>query len=85
MIIRKEKRFQEEFIALPRKIQLRVVKQLDLFLQNPRHPSLRIRKMEGQKNIWEGHVTRGYCFTFKISGNIYVFRRIGTHSIYRKP
>ncbi len=85
MRIREEKQFQEEFAALPREIQKRATKQLAFFLQNPRHPSLRTHKMEGYQDIWEGHVTQGYCFTFKIIGEVYILRRIGTHGIYRKP
>jgi mRNA interferase RelE/StbE len=57
----------------------------------PFHPSLRIRKMQGHPDIWEGHVTRDYVFTFHVdkdpeSGEaIFVFRNIGTHEIYRSP
>ena len=47
--------------------------------------------MQGHPNIWEGHVTRDYVFTFHVdkdpeSGEaIFVFRNIGTHEIYRSP
>lgn len=57
----------------------------------PFHPSLRIRKMQGQPNIWEGHITLQYVFTFHIEQapdtgeRVYVFRNVGTHDIYRHP
>lgn len=57
----------------------------------PFHPSLRIRKMQGHPDIWEGHVTLQYVFTFHIEQDaetgeiIYIFRNIGTHDIYRRP
>ena len=59
--------------------------------QPPFHPSLRIRKMQGRPDIWEGHITLQYVFTFHLETEpttgelIYVFRAIGTHNIYRNP
>jgi mRNA-degrading endonuclease YafQ of YafQ-DinJ toxin-antitoxin module len=57
----------------------------------PFHPSLRIRKMQGHIDIWEGHITLQYVFTFHIEQDpdtgerVYIFRNIGTHDIYRQP
>ena len=85
MKIETERSFDQDYARLPRHIQERIDKQLALFLTNPRHPSLRTRKMEGRRDVWEGHVTRDYCFTFKIIGDAYRLRRVGTHEIYRKP
>jgi len=57
----------------------------------PYHPSLRIRKMRGHPEIWEGHVSRETVFTFHIEQEadtgetVYVFRHIGSHEIYRNP
>lgn len=85
MRIRKEKRFLEDFAALPPSIQKRAKKQLALFLQNPRHPSLQTKKMEGWRDIWEGRITDDYRFTFKIEGDLYKLRRIGPHDIERNP
>lgn len=59
--------------------------------QPPFHPSLRIRKMEGHANIWEGHINLQYVFTFHIEidpdtgETLYIFRNVGTHDIYRNP
>jgi len=47
--------------------------------------------MQGHSDIWEGHVTREYVFTFHIEQDpdtgetIFVFRNIGIHEIYRSP
>ena len=47
--------------------------------------------MQGHPDIWEGHVTLQYVFTFHIEQDaetgeiIYIFRNIGTHDIYRRP
>ena len=40
-------RFKKDFERLPAEIQDRVAKALDLFVANPRYPSLHVKKMEG--------------------------------------
>lgn len=77
-------RFRREFTALPRAIKERAKKQLSLFSENPGHPSLRTRKMEG-RDIWEDRVTQGYRFTFTVSGDTYILRRVGPHDILKRP
>lgn len=85
MRIQRTERFKRDFQALPEPIQRRAEKQLALFLQNPRHPSLGVKKMEGFQNIWEGRITQSYRFTFQIREGACVLRRIGTHDILSTP
>lgn len=66
-------RFWKSFDALPLEIQKLAREKFALFISNPHHPSLRIRKMEGINEIWEGHITLSYVFTFryiKLEGEI---------------
>lgn len=77
-------RFRREFAALPGSIKERARKQLALFSQDPGHPSLRSRKMEGH-DIWEARVSRDYRFTFTVSGDAYILRHIGPHDILKRP
>lgn len=77
--------FQKDFDSLPQNIQRLAEKKLKIFGDNPRHGSLRVKKMEGYKNIWEGRVTKNYRFTFKLEKDTAILRRIGTHDILRKP
>jgi mRNA interferase RelE/StbE len=77
--------FERDFQALPASMQRRVAKQFQLFLDNPRHPSLRLKKMEDPRDIWEGRVSRDYRFTFQIIGDIYLMRRIGIYDVLRRP
>jgi mRNA-degrading endonuclease RelE of RelBE toxin-antitoxin system len=49
--------YDKSFAALPHDIQKRVLEKLALYEQNPRHPSLRVKKMEGVEDIWEMSVT----------------------------
>lgn len=85
MIIQTTSRFDKDYQSLPKKIQLKTDSILEIFLNNPYHPSLHTKKMKGVKNIFEGRVTINYRFTFQISGEIYILRRIGTHDILRTP
>lgn len=77
--------FDEDYKTLPEAIKERADKQFVLLMENPRHPSLRIKKIKGHPNIWEGRVTKDYRFTFQISGETYLLRRIGTHDILKTP
>ena len=77
--------FDEDYRELPESIKDRADKQFFLLLENPPHPSLRLKKIKGRPNIWEGRVTQNYRFTFQIAGEIYLLRRIGTHNILKTP
>ncbi len=85
MKIRTTSRFDGDYFDLPESIKEQTDKQLSLFLDNPHHPSLRVKKIKGSPNIWEGRITKNYRFTFQIAGEIYILRRIGTHNILKTP
>ena len=77
--------FDKDYEALPQKITTLTDQKLRLLLQNPRHSSLRIKKMEDPRDIWEGRITKNHRFTFQIKGDTYILRRIGTHDILKTP
>ena len=86
MRIQTTRPFDKDYVDLPEKIKERADKQFTLLLENSRHPSLRIKKMAGHPDIWEGSITLKYRFTFQIEGDIYILRRIGEHErVLRKP
>ncbi|MGO8990307.1 MAG: hypothetical protein ACLQGU_04965 [bacterium] len=85
MKIQTTKPFDRDYDALPQLIKDRVDKQFALLLENPNHPSSRLKKIKGHLDIWEGRITKSYRFTFQISGEIYVLRRMGNHAIFRTP
>ena len=59
-------------------------------MENPRHRSLVIKKVEGTDEIWEGRVDDYYRFTFeywkdKDAGDtVCTFRNIGRHDIVKR-
>jgi len=77
--------FKKDYQNLPENLKEQTQKQLSIMVENPRHPSLRIKKMSGTQNIWEARITRGYRVTFQIEGEIFLLRRIGGHDILKKP
>ena len=76
--------FQRRFAALPATIKARARKQLALFVQNWRHPSLQTEKAKGHRNLWKGRITQRYRFVFRIEGDTYVLLDIGPHDIERR-
>lgn len=81
------KPFVEDYRGLPHEIQLLVDKSLLFLEENPKHPSLRIKKILGtSEKIFEGRVSRDYRFTFQIEKDIYLLRRVGPHNrALKKP
>jgi mRNA interferase RelE/StbE len=85
MKIQTTRPFNEDYDSLPKLIKDRADKQFGLLLENPHHPSLRLKKIKGHPSIWEGRITKSYRFTFQVSGEIHLLRRIGTHKILKTP
>jgi len=81
------KPFVEDYRNLPHNIQLQVDKSLSLLAENPKHPSLKIKKIQGiAGNILEGRVSRNYRFTFHVEKDTYLLRRVGPHNrALKKP
>ena len=85
MQIKPSPEFAHDYKNLPSLLRKRTDEQLKLLLENPQHPSLRLKKIKGFPDIWEARVTKNYRFTFQIQGNFYLLRRIGTHDILKRP
>lgn len=77
--------FKKDFKKLPKEIKRKTEQSLRFLAENIHHPSLRVRKMEGVRDIWEASVTMQYRFTFEIQEDAYLLRRIGTHAILKRP
>ncbi len=75
--------FKKDYANLPREIKQTLDKTLKFFLVNPRHPSLRTRKLPNT-SIWYARLARDYRFTFEFYGEVAVLRRVGTHPILDK-
>ena len=76
-------RFAKEYERLPRCLQRRVSKAPELLLENPRHPSLHIKKVTSHQNRWEGRVTLHYRLIFTIEDDSDILLRLGTHDLLK--
>ena len=85
MTIELTDRYRKDFGRLPTNIQKKTAQQMKRLSLDLRHPGVKARKMVGQDDMWEGRVDGSYRFTFKIIENTLLFRRVGTHAIYKKP
>ena len=79
------KPFKRDYKGLPENLQELIDKQIIHLLNDPKHPSLRLKKMEGHKFIYEARITKDYRMTFQIVNDTYLLRRVGTHSILKRP
>ncbi|MHB1325843.1 MAG: hypothetical protein ACYC0L_06525 [Thermoleophilia bacterium] len=71
--------FRRCYGRLPGGIQEKVDRQIGVLAQNPRHPSLRVKKVKGTPGIWEARVDRGYRMTFAVREGVIFLRRVGPH------
>ena len=83
MKVRRTNSFLKDYRGLPTEIQDRVNKQLLFFIENPRHPSLRLKKLKGT-DTYEIRISRGYRLTLRFVEQIIELRRVGTHDLFRK-
>jgi len=74
-------RFKKNYRSLPPHVQIQFDHKLDLFLKDPRHPSLNIHRYHGKDEVWEGYISKQYHFTFSVTKENIIFRNIGPHSI----
>jgi len=87
MIYRRTPQFHKDLECLPEAIRAKVPKAFRLFQQDPRHPSLQVKKIQRRKTtrdgkeIWEGRIDQNYRFTFHYDGDVVWFRRLGPHAI----
>ncbi len=71
--------FERRFRSLPRLVQAKFAKQLGFLLADLRHPSLRAKKYDDARDIWQARVDRSFRFYFQISGDAYILLSIIAH------
>jgi len=77
--------FDRDYAGLPEEIRAQVEKQLALLLLNPRHPSLRLKRIRGTADIWEVRVSRGYRLTLQLAGDTFLLRRVCPNDVIERP
>jgi plasmid maintenance system killer protein len=64
-------RFERSFAEAPADVQSQAQKALAFLLRDVRHPSLRAKKYDGARGIWQGRVNRSWRFYFLIEADRY--------------
>lgn len=86
MTVTRTDAFKRDFKSLPEPIKEQVEKALCLLLENRKHPSLHVKKMQPKaRGIFEARVTLAYRLTFCLGTDEIVLRRVGTHDVLRSP
>jgi len=81
---------QKEILSIQqkdKKLVERIEKQIKLFEDNPKHPSLRIHKLSGKiNNMWSISITMSVRMIYiLLDEDTALFVKIGTHEeVYRK-
>lgn len=70
--------FKKKYKKLPLRYQKKFIKQLAFLLQNPRHPSLKSRKM-GSIEKYEARLDDHYRFTYMVESTDIFLLTIGPH------
>jgi mRNA-degrading endonuclease RelE of RelBE toxin-antitoxin system len=72
-------RFQKQYQRLSDSRKAKFDKQLSFLLSNLRHPSLRAKKYDETRRIWQARVDDAYRFYFLIEEDTYVLLSIIPH------
>lgn len=71
--------FLRRFKKLPEKTRRKFEKQLAFLLKDLKYPSLRAKKYDESRDIWQARVNASYRFYFKIKGDLYTILNILKH------
>ena len=76
--------FKRDYKKLPASIQKRTDEKLKFLVQNVSHPSLRVKRVQKYKSVFEGRVTKDYRFFFQTTTEGYILLRVDKHDILKK-
>ena len=69
----------KDYIDAPPAVQKAFDRQVKLLLENSRHPSLRTKKYDESRNVWQARVNRGWRFYYVLAGDTYLILNIIPH------
>ena len=73
-------RFKKSALELSPEVGAKLRKQIGLLAADPRHPSLRVKKIKGTGSVFEARVDRDIRLTFEFGvGREIILRVVGPH------
>lgn len=79
MKLQRTERFKRMYRQLGQGQQKAIQKALRLLAENIRHPSLRVKRVQGTKGIWEASATISLRITFQREKDLIILRNCGEH------
>ncbi|OGF69527.1 hypothetical protein A3H65_02570 [Candidatus Giovannonibacteria bacterium RIFCSPLOWO2_02_FULL_45_14] len=79
MRIRRTQQFLLSYEQAPAHVQKAFDQKVGFLLENLRHPSLRSKKYDETRDIWQARVTESWRFYFRIEKDSYVILNIISH------
>ena len=79
MIIQYHSRFRGNLLKFPKSIQEKFYKQAEFLLRDIRYPSLRAKKYDETKGVWQARVDADVRFYFLINDDVYLLLDIKKH------
>ena len=80
MISRTRPSFWRAYAALDERVKLAARRAYQLFLQNPEHPSLRFKKLQGYETVWSVRINEQYRAVGERDGQTIEWAWIGSHN-----
>ena len=73
-------RFEQDFLHLPPELQKKVLKALRLLAENPRHPSLQTKPIQGARGLYDARIDQSYRMTYqRLPNDVLLLRTAGIH------
>ncbi len=71
--------FHKKTSQFPQHLKELIQTKLELFFDNPKHPSLQSKKIQGTESIFESRINSDIRFTWEFQEDSIVLRNIGYH------
>jgi mRNA-degrading endonuclease RelE of RelBE toxin-antitoxin system len=79
MRIRFTEQFESAYKGLTTDEKRLVYKAIKLMVEDPKYPSLRVKKMRTGSNIWEARASIKIRLTFEMTRDLILLRNVGEH------
>jgi len=73
-------RLKDDYKSLSSSVQKKLKKQIQFLAQNPKHPSLRVHRIQGT-SYWEFYIDRSFRCIFRQEGTVYYLLAAGPHKV----
>ena len=84
MISRLSAEFLQAYRTLDPEIRAKVKRSYELFITNPRHGSLRFKRIRSRRNTYSARIDDNYRVLGRLDGNVITWYWVGPHDEYER-